>query len=303
MIRARSTAGMTCLILSLFASSGCLVRRTLTAHSAGNPKGPRPKLITASCAELAEKLQHQYDAINSFNATVDMTPALGSVYKGEITEYQDIVSYILYKSPSDIRIIGLAPVVRSKLFDMVSTGPDFSLYIPSKNRFVEGKNDSPPVSKNSLENLRPEAFLEALLVPPPNPNIETPLCVDSTDLDNSQYVLVLVGRTPEGNLMINRLVYIDRTTLYVSRQKTFDAKGDILSDTQYKDWAIYNGISFPKTIAINRPKDGYGVSISVTKMAINENVTDDKFVLARPEGTQLQIIGDAKPATPARPTQ
>ena len=302
MIRVRSTAGVACLVLSLFASSGCLVRGTKIAHTPGHLTGPRPKLITASCSELSQKLRDQYEAITSFNATVDMTPALGSVYKGEITEYQDIVAYILYKHPSEMRIVGLAPVVRSKLFDMVSSGPNFSLFIPSKNRFVEGKNDSPPVSKNAFENLRPDAFLQAILVPPPDTSLETPLCVDSTDLDSSQYVLILVGKTPQGNLMIDRLVYVDRTTLYVSRQKNFDAKGDILSDTKYMDWTVYNGISFPKIIAINRPKDGYGVSISVTKMAMNDRVTDDKFVLTRPEGSQLQTIGDAK-AAPAGPAQ
>ena len=126
--------------------------------------------------------------------------------------------------------------------------------------------------------------------------------MDSTDLDTSQYVTILVGKTPEGNLMIDRLIYIDRTTLYVSRQKKFDAKGDILSDTKYSEWTVYHGISFPKLIAINRPKDGYGVSINVTKMAMNESLTDDKFVLARPEGTQLQVIG-ASGRAPDRPAQ
>lgn len=294
-------SGIACLVISLWASSGCLVRGTKYAKNGLN-KGPRPKLITATCSELAEKLKTQYDAIASFNATVDLTPELGSVYKGKITAYQDIVAYILYKQPAEMRIIGLAPVVRSKLFDMASTGPNFNLFIPSKNRFVEGKNDSPPVSDNSLENLRPAAFLQAMLVPPPDDAIETPLCVDSTDLDLSQYVVILVGKTPQGSLMIDRTVFIDRTTLYVARQKKYDAKGDILSDTQYKDWTVYNGISFPKTISINRPKDGYGVSISVTKMAMNDNITNDKFVLTRPEGSQLQTIGKAQ-QVPAGPTQ
>ena len=228
-----------------------------------------------------------------------MTPATGSVYKGEITEYKDIRAYVLYRKPNDMRIIGLAPVVRSKVFDMVSTGNNFRILIPPKNRFIEGRNDAPAASTKSLENLRPEAFLQAMLVPPPDPARETPLLVDSTDEENSLYVLVLIGKTPKGDLMINRTIFFERTTLVMVRQKEYEPNGDILSDTRYRDWHTYANVPFPGTIDITRPKDGYGVVISIVKMEMNQGISDDKFVLTQPEGTELHIVGSA--AAPKEP--
>ena len=59
---------------------------------------------------------------------------------------------------------------------------------------------------------------------------------------------------------------------------------------------------FPKHIEINRPRDEYAVVIDIVKMDINKGVTDDKFVLDRPEGSTLQTIGaPAGAATPEAP--
>ncbi len=299
MVHTRSIAITGCLLALLVSSPGCLVRRRIISRSSSPSAHPKP-LLTASRDDLVRRLQNQYNEIRSFNATVDMTPATGSVYKGEITEYKDIRAYVLYRKPEDIRIIGLAPVVRTTVFDMVSTGQEFHILIPPKNRFVEGRNDAPRNSKNSLENLRPEAFLQAMLIPPPDLSKETPLLVDSTDELSALYVLVLVGRAANGDLAINRTVFFDRTTLTVVRQRAYD-KENILSDTRYSGWKMFGGVPFPMTIDISRPTDGYGVSMSVVKLEMNPSIADDKFVLARPEGAQLQVIGQSNsPGTPAK---
>jgi outer membrane lipoprotein-sorting protein len=295
MMRSR-TLVLLCLLAALMSTPGCLVRRRVIANQSA-PGKPR-QLLTATREELLRRIRQQYDAISAFNATLDMTPVVGSVYKGKITEYKDIRAYILYRKPDMIRVIGLYPVVRSKAFDMVSDGKIFRVSIPSKNRFIEGKNDAPPISKNPLENLRPEAFTSALLIPPPKD--EEPLLVDSTDEETALYILVLVGKTPEGRLAINRTIFFDRTTLLIVRQKSYDPNGNIISDTRYRDWKPTNGVLFPYGVDINRPEDGYGVVMNVIKVEINPPITDDKFVLNRPEGTQLQTLGTPAPA-PGQP--
>src|ERR1051326_105508 len=83
----------------------------------------------------------QYNAVHDLNAQVNMVPALGSTEKSKITEYKDILAYIIFLKPADIRLIGLYPVVRTKAFDMVSTGDEFKLYVPSRNRFIVGRNE------------------------------------------------------------------------------------------------------------------------------------------------------------------
>ena len=299
MLSLRSTALIGCVLAIVVSTPGCLVRTRIISKK-GRPGTPRT-LITATRDDLVRRLIRQYEQVRYFNATVDMTPATGSVYKGQITEYKDIRAYILYRKPADIRVIGLAPVVRSKLFDMVSRGDTFRIFVSPKNRFIEGRNDALPESKNTLENLRPEAFLKAMVVTPPDAAKETPLLVDSTDEETAFYVLVIIGKTPTGELMIDRTVFFDRTSLLIARQKEYDSAGTILSDTQYEDWKTENGLSFPRSININRPKDGYGVEMNVVKLDTNTAIGDDKFALEQPPGTQLQIIGAT--ATSKGPTR
>jgi hypothetical protein len=99
-------------------------------------------------------------------ATVDLEPTAGSVNSGVIKEYHDVKGFILLKEPSTLRMVGLAPVVRTTIFDMVSTGEEFRLYLPTKQKFVIGKTSVQRPAKNALENLRPQHILQALLVPP-----------------------------------------------------------------------------------------------------------------------------------------
>lgn len=278
------------LMLVLALAPGCVVRRRVISRQTA-PGSPPRQLATASRDELIRRVRLNYEAVKSLTATADMTPALGSVYKGEITEYKDVRAYLLFRKPMSIRIIGLYPVVRSKAFDMVSDGTAFRIFIPSKNRFIEGRNDAPAASKNSLENLRPEAFLEALLIPPPSAD-EDAVLEDATDEDEALYILHLIRKTPAGNLMLSRNIWFDRLTLRIVRQKAFDSDGNIVSDTRYKDWKIVSGVSFPETIDINRPKDGYGVVMTMIKLEMNTPTPNEKFVLEQPEGSQLQLIGN-----------
>ena len=277
--------------------SGCFVRRRIITRKGGNPT---PVLVTADKQTLIDRLARNYQAIQSFSATMDMTPALGSSEKSKITEYKDVRGYILFRKPVDIRIIGLYPVVRNKAFDMVSNGTDFRLYLPAKNRFLIGSNQIVAHSPNKIENLRPQHFLEALLVAPMLPDERAEL-VNLTDEDNAVYILHFVRVGPAGEILPSRSVWFSRINLHMARQLVYDPAGNILTDARYSDWKDYDGLPFPKTIDITRPQDEYAVVLTVVKMEINRGVSDDKFVLEQPEGTQLQVVGQPAPAPPATP--
>jgi hypothetical protein len=218
-----------------------------------------------------------------------MVPALGSAEKSKITEYKDVRAYILFRGPASIRIIGLFPVMRTKAFDMVSTGPDFKLYIAPKNRFVIGRNEITKPSENKIENLRPRHFLDALLVRPIDPAVDKLLLENFTDEDDAFYILHVV-REAGGDLKLSRTIWFNRVDLRLARQLILDDNGNILTDARYSDWKAYDNVPFPKHIEINRPRDEYGVVIDIVKMDINKGVSDDKFVLERPEGSILQDL-------------
>jgi len=281
--------------------SSCIARRRLIARKGAS--NPQQQLLTADRQTLIDTIVREYEAVHDFNAEVDMVPALGSVEKSKITEYKDVRAYVLFRKPSDIRLIGLYPVVRNKAFDMVSDGDQFKLFVPSKNAFLVGKNEIEAPSKNKLENLRPQHFLDAMLVKPIDTVHDKVLLMNLTDEDNAFYILPVVHDNGNGQLVLTRSVWFNRYNLTIARQFIFDATGNILTDARYSDWKNYDNVPFPKHIEINRPRDEYAVVIDIVKMDINKGVSTDKFTLEQPEGTTRQVVGEAPPPdkTPTPP--
>jgi len=285
------------LLLTLASATSCVVRRRVITRQGGTHD---QALLTADGPMLAARIAERYKAIQTLNATVDMVPALGSVNKGKVTEYKDVRAYVLFRQPADIRIIGLYPVVRNKAFDMVSNGERFELYVPAKNRLIQGSNEIRVPAKNKLENLRPQHFQDALIVQPVDPAREEAVLENLTDEENAAYILHVLSRQPGGKLQLSRNVWFDRLNLHMVRQQIFDAAGDILTDARYREWDTYDGVRFPKQIEINRPKDEYGVVMNLVKMDLNEPLTDEKFALEHPSGVQLQVLGQPPVAADRR---
>src|SRR3954454_3672083 len=279
-------------------SSSCLARRRVIAREGATNNQP---LLVADRQTLLDKVVRQFEAVHDFNAEVDMVPALGTTEKSKITEYKDVRAYVLFHGPSDIRLIGLYPVVRAKAFDMVSNGLDFKLYVPSRNRFLIGKNEIEQPSSNKLENLRPQHFLDAMMVRPIDLKTEKVLLMNLTDEDNAFYIIPVVHENGNGQLQLSRSIWFNRYNLSIARQFIFDENGNILTDARYTDWKSYDNVPFPKHIEINRPKDEYAVVIDVVKMDINKGVSQDKFALAQPEGSTLQVLGQPMTTVPATP--
>jgi outer membrane lipoprotein-sorting protein len=268
--------------------SSCVVKRRLIVRKGAS--GSHPTLQVATTPELVEAIDTQYKEIRNFTATVDMTPALGTTEKGQVTEYKEVRGYILFRQPDDIRIMGLLPVLHTTAFDMVSANNTFKLYIPSKNQFLLGCNNVVELSPNKLENLRPQAFLDALLVRPIGAGNKL-ILENYTDEDNAFYILHEVSEGANGSLDLLRTVWFDRLNLRLARQIIFDKSGNILTDARYSDWKQFSGVPFPKHIEINRPQDEYGVVLDVVKMDINQGVSDDKFVFNQPPGSTLRTLG------------
>jgi hypothetical protein len=295
---AATTLSLCSLALLMTASTSCLARRRLITRKGGQPT---QTLLTADKESLIRGVAQRYAAVQSFNATVDMVPALGTANKGKITEYKDVRAYLLFRRPAYIRIIGLYPVVRNKAFDMVSNGTDFRLYIPSKSTFVTGLNEIEKPSPNKLENLRPQVFLDSLLVRPVDSPQDETLLENFTDEDNAVYILSVITPKPGGQPILKRQLWFERLHLQLVRHLIFDPSGDILTDARYSNWEVYDDVSFPKNIDIERPKDEYGVVMTIVKMDINKPITDDKFQLEQPEGTQLKVVGSEPPPAAPKP--
>jgi outer membrane lipoprotein-sorting protein len=275
------------IIFFTLVSSSCLVR-TRTVAPPG--KAVNLPLLKATRDELVQKVRDVSDRIKTFQMRVDLSPSVGALYGGQVTDYPTITGVVLFKRPDDIRVIGLDPVVHGTAFDMLSSGNDFRVSIPPKSEFVEGHNDTPANSPNKLENLRPDAFRTALLVAPPDLQTDIIILADDTNETKAVYILHCIRHEGEEYKLVRNL-YFDRHSLKLSRQKTFDAQGYIKSDTKYSDWREYAGVPFPASIDIQRPQDGYELLLKVTDMKMNiSDLGADRFVLEQPAGSQLKIL-------------
>jgi len=280
-----------CLLATALAS--CISHHVAIARRGGNVS---QKLLVADQTSLVESIARQYNAVRDFSATVDMAALVGSTEKGELVEYKDVRAFIYFRRPSDLRFVGLYPVVRTTAFDMVSTGANFKLYVPKDNSFTVGTNTVDTLSPKKWENLRPQHFLDALRVKPVDP-ADHVVMENLTDEDYFYYILHLI-REENGKLLLTRSIWFNRLDLRMSRQLIYDSSGNILTDARYSQWHPFDSVPFPKHIEMHRPREEYGATIDIVKMDINKGVADDKFQLAQPEGTILKTVGKPQGTQP-----
>jgi len=277
---------------------GCAVSQP----TATKPAGPPVALETASKADLIAAYNRQAAAVTSLNAGVTMTLTAGSAYTGVIKQYHQITGFILAQKPSDIRVIGQAPVVGTNIFDMVSDGETFKIFIPSQNKFVVGPANLERPSAKPIENLRPQHLINAVFWTP-IPEDSPVLLEEAAEGVSQSYVLTVVRGEAGGpqNWNLARKIWFDRANLNVSRIETYDPDGKLVSDVHYGNWDTFSGIRYPRQISLERPANDYRLDIGVTKLTLNETITADRFALKQPPGTQLERVGEDAPAPEKQP--
>jgi hypothetical protein len=246
-----------------------------------------PPAREASLAELVAKLNAGSQSVRTLTATVDLEPTAGSIYSGVIREYHDVRGFILVERPAMIRVLGQAPVLRTDIFDMVSNGEEFRLSIPPKQKFIVGKTAFRPPAKNSLENLRPQHILEALLVSGLDTSHEKCFLEEAEEGGRRFYVVGIVEPTEGGELRLKRKAWFDRANLELARLQFYEAQGLYVEDVHYSDYHDFQGITYPSHIQVARPIEDYRLTITILKATFNQPIEAEKFILNQPQGTQL----------------
>jgi outer membrane lipoprotein-sorting protein len=277
---------------------GCAVSHKTTVKPAEAP-GP---LKTASKAQLIDEYNQQAAAIRSLNASVQMKLTAGSAYSGVIEQYHEVNGFILAARPASIRVIGQAPVIGKNIFDMVSDGQTFSIYIPSKNKFITGPANLERHADKPIENLRPQHLTDALFwqaIPE-----KAPVLVEEASEENARYYLLTVvrkasdiaatGGDDSGSMEweIARKIWFDRADLRIIRIENFGVGGKVTSNVAYSNWQPAGALIYPWQIAVSRPGDDYQLQIVIKKLTLNEPVAPDRFVLTQPPGSELVRVGE-----------
>jgi outer membrane lipoprotein-sorting protein len=285
--------------LALVPLSGCLFR----THKV--PQNLSPVALKSSTKhDLVAYIDSEAAKIQTMQATVDIDTAVGGAKKGKVTEYEQIRGYVLARKPAMLHMIGLLPFIRSRAFDMVSDGREFKLYIPPKNRFVIGQNNVvTPNPRQPLENLRPQAIYDALLLREIGPN-ERPVLEDGSEsvigdkghrYQQPNYIIDVVRQQGENNWVLSRKIFFSRTDLLPYRQQIFDESGMVVTDAGYSQYKDYGDVQFPSKIEIKRPEEEYDITLTIVKLDLNQPLSDDKFVLEQPPNVQVIHLDHNQP--------
>jgi len=286
----RRVISLLLLLTATLSLTGCLFRtRIIDRHLSDRP------LKTATQQQLIAYVNDQAAKIQSMQATVDIDSSAGDPKNGRITDYKEIRGYVLARKPALLRMKGLMPVVRNTAFDMVSNGQEFKVWIPSRNKFVMGSNNNDNYQPDKrLENLRPQYIYDAVLLPDIGPDeiavmengYETVLDSKKHRAEQPDYELAVIRRGTEG-WYLSRRIEFSRTDLLPHRQRIYDQQGNVATDVHYQNYKDFDGITFPSTIAIERQRENYDITLNMVKLEINKTLTDDQFALEQPLGAEV----------------
>jgi outer membrane lipoprotein-sorting protein len=283
------------LALPLLLLSGCM----FTTRKLPVPRSPA-MVQTVTPEDLVAQLNRHWAELESLNATVDIQASALKSKEGNAKDYTSFRGIILMRKPEMLRVYGRVPVIGTRMFDMVSDGKTFTLYIPSRNKAVKGSNSLKKRSASQVENLRPGFFFDAMVVRGMEPDefyavaADTDTAEDASKkhlLVNPEYILNVMRRKPGSQqLYLVRVVHFHRDDMMPYQQDLYDSEGSLETQVFYAQYADYGSVRYPSTITIKRPQEDYMVVLTVEKVVKDMALTDDQFQVKIPEGTTMQTL-------------
>ncbi len=277
---------LACFLL-LPALQGCLV------HTRSVQQAVAPSVIKDATADQLVQIVNATNArMQSLKANVTFQVSVGGSKKGKVTDYTSFSGYILLRAPQMLRVLGLLPVVRIPAFDLASDGQSFNLLVPHNNKAYTGLNTMGEPSTNPIENLRPGIFFDTMILPMIGPNdlvYRTLVSHDVMDpkthklLQRPEYELAVVHQKQGSQELISdRRIRFDRTTLLPSGIDIYDASGQIQTSARYSDYQNFGEERYPAAITISRPLEEYQIVIAIQKLTVDQEIADNQFEVKIP---------------------
>jgi outer membrane lipoprotein-sorting protein len=275
------------------ALTGCLT------HTHVVPKTRIASIVmSTSLDQLASQINTRFGDIQTMNASVEISASTGGGLQGQVKESVSFRGYILMRKPESLRVLLLVPVLGTQALDMVTDGKTFTLLVPPRHKAMIGTNEVLHPSKNGLENLRPIVFFDSMFVQGPHPDQIISMTSDTrvievdkkkNDLVEEPAYAVQILAQPQGQIVRTlRVIHINSTDLLPYQQDIYDVAGRIATKAFYSDYQYYGNTPFPTTILIQRPQDHYSLTVTITKLTLNQKLDDDQFDLKIPEGYPIQ---------------
>ena len=261
------------------------------------PKAP-PLVQTATPQQLVAILNQRWDALQTLTATVEIYASETKSNQGIEKDFPSSRGYILLRKPKMLRVFGT--YFGMHIFDMATDGTRFTLLIPPKNLAIEGTNTVTERSPNPLENLRPNFFMNAIVVHGLAPDDYYAVTADTDIVEDAKRKHLFI--VPEYELSITRqkqgsreqlpvrVITFHRSDLLPYAQQLYDHKGNLETQIFYANYADYDGHKFPSKVTIRRPEEGIQLVLSVIRVEENVKLGNDEFQVKVPPGTKVKVL-------------
>jgi outer membrane lipoprotein-sorting protein len=277
------------------ALTGCLT------HIRTVPKTrPAEVVRNATLDQLLTQVETRFNQVQSLTATVEIVASEGGSRQGQIIEHPSFSGYIFLRKQEDLRVLLRVPVLGSQALDMVSDGKTWKLWIPPRHLAMIGTSDVAEASQHGLESLRPKIIFDSLLVHGLTPDQVVDLTQDSRVLpdpkdkkqliEEPDYELTILEQPTSHTAHTLRVIHIGRSTLLPYQQDIYDRFGNVITQAFYSNYQNFGDIPFPMKIEIKRPQDQYGLTITITKLLVNQKLDDDQFELKVPDGVPIKTM-------------
>jgi outer membrane lipoprotein-sorting protein len=284
---------------SLLALPGLLAGCSLFPSTRKLPVPKAPAVVqTATAQELVGRLDKRWDGLNTLTATVEIQATELKTDKGLATDFPSCRGYIVMRKPNMLRVAGT--YFGEKIFDMASDGSRFTLVVPPKDLAIEGPNTVKQRSENQMLNLRPDFFLDSILVQGVAHEDEYMSTADTVTMEDSakkhlysvpEYVLSVVRRKPDSQeLRQTRRITFHRDDLLPYGQEIYDSSGNLETQVTYSDYANFSAGQYPSKVTILRPMEGIQLVLTVERVQQNVELPADEFQVEIPTGAKIQNL-------------
>jgi outer membrane lipoprotein-sorting protein len=261
------------------------------------PKAPA-KVQDATPKELVESINKRWDALNTLTATVEIYATELKTEQGLERDLPSCRGYIVLRKPNMLRVAGT--YFGARVFDMASDGNQFTLVIPLKNLAIEGSNSVKVKSPNELLNLRPDFFLDSIVVRGLNSSDEFMSTADTITTEDAakkhlftvpEYILSIVHRKADSQeLTQTRRITFHRDDLLPYGQEIYDSNGNLETEVTYSDYATFSAGQYPSKVTIKRPLEGIQLVLTVERVQENVDLPADEFEVKIPTGSTIQKL-------------
>jgi outer membrane lipoprotein-sorting protein len=290
-----SRCPLSLIVLPLLMLSGC----RFTTRALPVPKAPSV-VQTATADDLVKQLNQRWDALSSMYATVEIQASTLKSKEGVEKDYTTFPGIIMMRKPEMLRVYGRVPVIGTRMFDMVSDGKTFTLYIPSRSIAYKGPNTLNKLSTNTVENMRPGFFFDAMVVRGLSPDDFYSVTADTETVEDTakkhlytepEYVLSITRHNPGSRSDTPvRVITFHRDDLLPYQQDLYDSNGNLETEVYYSNYANFGGGKYPMTVTIKRPLEEFQLILTVDKVVDNMPLTDDQFQIKLPDDTKIQNL-------------